>query len=205
MKDTYQITSLYFDTDQFDVFHRKGSYGRSKYRIRRYGQGNLVFLERKLKTKGLVSKRRSSVEISELAQLTKNEPERTWIGHWYQKRLEARKLKPICQITYHRTARVQMTSLGPIRLTLDDNIQAIPIDRIGFQDRSSRDSFLKEQVILELKYRREMPELFKTLISEFAIEQQRISKYRLGVKSLGVVPQKAGDTDINKEEVCLSF
>ena len=35
--DAYQVTTLYFDTEQFDVFFRKGSFGRSKYRIRRYG------------------------------------------------------------------------------------------------------------------------------------------------------------------------
>src|ERR1044071_4237055 len=57
--DGYRITSLYFDTRQFDVFHRRGSYGRSKYRIRRYGSSAVGFLERKLKTRGLVSKRRT--------------------------------------------------------------------------------------------------------------------------------------------------
>src|SRR6266705_2729617 len=48
--DTYQTTSLYFDTREFDVFHRRGSFGRSKYRIRRYGSADFIFLERKLKT-----------------------------------------------------------------------------------------------------------------------------------------------------------
>src|SRR5688572_28698767 len=59
--DSYPITSLYFDTEKFDVFHRRGSYGRSKLRVRRYGQGAVVFLERKLKTRGLLTKRRSMV------------------------------------------------------------------------------------------------------------------------------------------------
>src|SRR5437899_9692609 len=58
MNDGYQITSLYFDTEQFDVFARKGSFGRTKYRVRRYGPSDIVFLERKLKTGGLVTKRR---------------------------------------------------------------------------------------------------------------------------------------------------
>src|SRR5436190_16885391 len=52
LSDSYQITSLYFDTDQFDVFARNGSFGRTKYRIRRYGPSETVFLERKLKTRG---------------------------------------------------------------------------------------------------------------------------------------------------------
>ena len=37
-KDEYLTTSVYFDTEQLDVFHRRGSFGRSKYRIRRYGR-----------------------------------------------------------------------------------------------------------------------------------------------------------------------
>src|SRR5688572_3895430 len=74
--DAYTITSLYFDTDQFDVFHGQGSYGRSKYRVRRYGEGEVTFLERKLKTRGLLTKRRSIVRLDELAQLTNAGPER---------------------------------------------------------------------------------------------------------------------------------
>jgi len=44
--DDYTTTSLYFETPQFDVYHRRGSYGRSKFRIRRYGTAEIVFLER---------------------------------------------------------------------------------------------------------------------------------------------------------------
>ena len=47
--DVYRITSLYYDTDGFDVFHRRGSFGRSKYRVRRYDASQRVFLERKLR------------------------------------------------------------------------------------------------------------------------------------------------------------
>jgi len=32
--DAYPVRSLYLDTERFDVFHRKGSFGRSKYRVR---------------------------------------------------------------------------------------------------------------------------------------------------------------------------
>src|SRR5882672_10911494 len=53
--DGYRTTSLYFDTKGFDIFHRRGSLGRGKYRIRRYGQGESVFLERKIRTRDLVS------------------------------------------------------------------------------------------------------------------------------------------------------
>ena len=63
--DVYRITSLYFDTDGFDVFHRNGSFGRGKYRVRRYDTSKSAFLERKLKTHNLVCKRRTKVKIRE--------------------------------------------------------------------------------------------------------------------------------------------
>lgn len=53
--DTYHTTSLYFDTAAGDVFHRRRSFGRSKYRVRRYGSANFVFLERKLRGPGFSS------------------------------------------------------------------------------------------------------------------------------------------------------
>jgi len=34
--DLYRITSLYYDTYGFEVFHQRGSFGRCKYRVRRY-------------------------------------------------------------------------------------------------------------------------------------------------------------------------
>ena len=47
--DRYRITSLYFDTVDLAVHRGLGSYGRSKYRLRRYGAEPRVFLERKSK------------------------------------------------------------------------------------------------------------------------------------------------------------
>src|SRR6266568_1574161 len=104
--DVYQITSLYFDTKQFDLFHRRGSFGRSKYRIRRYGASEVAYLERKLKTRGLLSKRRSVVKLDDLNRLGESAPDRGWAGYWYHRRLRARRLNPVCQISYRRTARV---------------------------------------------------------------------------------------------------
>jgi len=103
----YKITSLYFDTANFDVFHRRGSFGRSKYRIRRYGESETVFLERKLKNRGLVSKWRTPVALDELERLGETAAEQPWNGDWYQRRIQARRLNPVCQISYQRTAHVE--------------------------------------------------------------------------------------------------
>ena len=205
--DTYRITSLYFDTARLDVFRRQGSYGRSKYRIRRYDFAKTVFLERKLKTRGLVSKRRSLVPLGDLGYLTEPDAAGGWPGTWYHKRLLVRQLKPICQISYHRTARVLMTPRGPIRLTLDENLRTVATNDLVYDDSEQGTRLIPNQVILELKYRSEMPVLFKLLTEEFALHPQPVSKYRLAVTSLGLAGEDAADTPVNgrwNTIVCLS-
>lgn len=204
--DGYQITSLYFDTGQFDVFQRKGSFGRSKYRIRRYGQSEVVFLERKLKTRGLLTKRRSIVKLEELKRLAGETPAWDWPGFWFHRRFLARSLGPVCQIAYHRTARVAMTRHGPIRLTLDENPRAVPTGELSFCEDEGR-LLLPDQVILELKFRYELPVLFKSLAEEFALNSQPVSKYRLAVAALGLGAAPISDNSaasMTDESLCLT-
>jgi hypothetical protein len=184
--DGYQITSVYFDTEEYDVYYRNGSFGRSKYRIRRYGPSRTVFLERKLKTRGLVSKRRALVSVEELSRLRGSEAEPDWPGFWYHQRLLARRLRPICQIGYQRTARVALTSHGPVRLTIDRSIQVVPLSEVGFNDASEGVMLSENKVIVEFKFRVGMPTLFKEVVERFALTPKRISKYRLAVVALGL-------------------
>ena len=80
--DEYTITSLYFDTPDLAVYNRRGSYRRAKYRIRRYGQSDVVFLERKLRTKDLLTKRRTNVRLEDLPLLLSDDDaaDGTWAG-----------------------------------------------------------------------------------------------------------------------------
>jgi hypothetical protein len=206
--DAYHITSLYFDTSQFDAFHRRGSFGRSKYRIRRYGMSEAAFLERKLKTRGLLSKRRSVVKLDELNRLGGIKPERGWAGFWYHQRLLARRLLPVCRISYRRTARVAMTGYGPIRLTLDDDIRALGANRLVFDGDAEGRQLSETQIIIELKYRCEMPVLFKLLVEEFALNPQPISKYRLAAVALGLVTEPGSNATANppsETPLCMTF
>ena len=190
---TYRIASLYFDTDRFDVFHRKGSYGRSKYRIRRYGPSEVAYLERKLKTRGNVSKRRSAVGLDELKFLDRPEKARKWPGYWYHQRLLVRQLKPVCEIAYRRTALVSTNAYGAIRLTLDNNIRAHSANGMVFNGVSNGLLLSEDRTILELKFRREVPVLFKQLVEEFRLNPQPFSKYRAATSTLGL----AGTSNLN--------
>jgi hypothetical protein len=182
--DTYETNSIYFDTHDFDVFHRRGSFGRSKYRARRYGVAEEMFLERKLKTNDLVSKRRSIVPCSELAKLETAETRKGWAGHWFHRRILARRLAPVCQVAYTRTALVHSNGHGPIRMTLDAGVRAIPSKILAFRDLAGEPLLTGSNGILELKFYRSRPPVFDELIETFALVAQPISKYRIAVGAL---------------------
>lgn len=182
--DEYLTTSLYFDTPGFDVLRRNGSYGRAKYRVRRYSDGDFVFLERKLRRPRLVAKRRTKVDIGQLALLENADEHPEWPGNWFLRRLAARGLRPTCQVSYHRTARGVIEDGGPARLTLDDSICAHAIDCVGFGPDLGR-PIAERRLILELKFRGYLPATFKRLIEEFALSPSPASKYRFGMAAIG--------------------
>lgn len=187
--DGYQTTTLYFDTEEFDHFFRRRSFARAKFRIRRYNNGSTVFLERKMKVDGRVSKRRSNCALAELDRLLAPSPD--WPGSWFANRLENRKLQPVCEISYDRTARVRMSDCGPLRLTLDTNLRATEIKKIRFTDAVNIE-IAPGAAILEMKYRVHVPPLFKQLIEEFGLASRSHSKYRSAIRGLGLVSEEKG-------------
>jgi len=200
--DTYHITSLYLDSDRFEVFHRLGSFAHSKYRLRRYDGGDSAFLERKLKLHGLIAKHRTVVPLAEISLLNGATPDPLWAGRWFHRRVVARQLKPVCQIDYRRMARVQMTPSGPIRLTLDDAIRARISTDCRFHDPTEAGLPLGDRLVLELKYRRDVPPLFKELIERFSLNPHPFSKYRTAVAALGLVPTAAAPEQSEEPRLC---
>jgi hypothetical protein len=185
--DAYTTSTLYCETAEFDVFRRRGSYGRSKYRIRRYSMSDIVFLERKLRTKEMLSKRRSMVPIDELAFLGGSSLAcpRSWPGAWFGDRLATRRLFPICQVAYDRVARLTATPYGIARLTLDANLRACVAPSFEFQ-AGEPEPVMPDRIILELKFRMDMPAVFKALVEEFQLNPGPVSKYRSSVAALGL-------------------
>jgi len=185
--DTYQTRTLYFDTDEFDLFFHRGSQARAKFRIRAYNDGPTVFLERKLKRKNRVSKRRSTVTLSDLSRIT-GEPE-DWSSRWFSRRLLLRGLGPVCQVSYSRIACVGESSCGPLRVTIDQDLRTAPIYAMGFTDDAGID-VIPGDAILELKYASELPPVFEEVIETFTLHPHSISKYRLAVRKLGLADDK---------------
>lgn len=190
--DDYTTTSLYFETPAFDVYHRRGSYGRSKFRIRRYNAADVVFLERKFRTSRLLAKRRTTVPIDEMDHLAGSTPDPAWPGYCFHRRVLLRGLSPLIQMSYDRTARVGIASGGPMRMTIDTNLRVLPMpDRafipgVGFP-------LIEGRCIVELKYRVTMPALFKQLVERFRLAPSPVSKYRIGLGALDYAPLTAAD------------
>ncbi len=182
--DEYRVSTLYLDTEARDVFHRRGSYGRSKYRVRRYGDEPRVFLERKLRTSSRLAKRPTDIPLDELLALKMADSADDHIS-WFRRRVSVRRLAPVCRVSYLRTARHAETEDGRMRLTLDYAMTASTADAFTLE-LSSPMALLTGQMILELKYRGAMPAVFRELAATFALRQGRSSKYRVAADALGI-------------------
>jgi len=197
--DWYHTASLYFDTADGKVFHRSGSFGRSKYRVRRYGEAEFVFLERKLRKPGVLVKRRTTVSLESIDRLSEPVSDPDWLGEWFHRRLLLRQIRPVCELSYARVARFARTAEGPARLTLDEDVRVVPADQPRFSGQVGT-LVVPGQMILELKYRYRAPAIFKRLVEEFSLAPQRASKYRLGITALGEVAF-AGMTSLDATHV----
>lgn len=189
--DEYRVSSVYFDTDARDVFLRRGSYARSKYRIRRYEQDATVFLERKLRTGSRLAKRRTGIDVGMLPLIAGTSLNGDATA-WFRRRLALRGLRPVCQVTYSRLARMGDTPEGPARLTLDEALHACASGAYAFEPHPDV-RLLDGQAIVELKYRGRVPSVFKEAVETFSLNPERWSKYRAAVMALGLSAVPAGD------------
>jgi hypothetical protein len=181
--DEYATSTLYLDTRAFDVYNRRRSYGRSKYRIRRYGLSDAVFLERKFRTERLLAKRRTLVPLSEIHRLAGRDPDPAWTGRWFHRRILLRELHPLVQLSYERVARVGTSTSGPVRLTIDRRLSALPLPDFAFIPGAGA-PFLTDACIVEVKYQVTLPGLFKELAEAFCLDVQKISKFRAALRAL---------------------
>ncbi len=170
---TYRTTTLYLDTPFFDIYHKSPGHRRSKYRLRRYGSGDLVYLERKRRRGDRVAKRRECLPLAELPGL----PGPDAVGTWFGERVRERLFRPVCWIGYDRTAFLATTPAGPVRLTLDRAVVGTPADAWAVPALVEGRELLAGEVLLELKYRWALPGLFRELLADLPARPARGSKY----------------------------
>lgn len=203
-RDSYPISTLYLDTVDRDLFHRSGQVGLAKHRVRRYGDGATIWLETKRKRKDLVKKRRVAIGLTDWRRLLEEievasptDVERTsppdrlaglasdtsaldWQGTWFESRVTSRQLLPAAMIQYRRFARIGGEHAGePFRLTIDRELSGQLCDQWRLPNGSSGTEPLPmADELLELKFTRTMPVLFKELLAKFPLVATGFSKYR---------------------------
>ncbi len=183
--NSYQTTTVYLDTEQFDIMHQAPGFRGRKLRVRRYGSEETISVERKVRHKDRVRKRRTRVPVTDLGRLGNDEIAPDWPGEWFHTRVLRKKFRPVCCITYDRTAFIKPTDEGTLRLTLDRNIRGAAISHWVPSPVVDGAQILAGQVICELKFRDAMPSLFKQLIAEMQLTPGSVSKYRGMMKALG--------------------
>ena len=187
-RDQFETSSLYFETGAFDVFHRRGSYGKSKYRVRRYGASPIMFLERKFRTDRVLIKRRTTAALDDFRRIESTETDPSWYGYWFHRRLLARRLEPLVQVSYVRTARLGTSPHGKVRMTIDFDLRVLPLPDRAFLPGTGL-PLMQEHNVIEVKYCVQLPPIFQEVISEFGLETQAVSKYRAGLALLGLSPE----------------
>jgi hypothetical protein len=180
----YHTTSLYCDTPCLDIFYGSPGHRRSKYRVRRYGDGCAVHLERKTKKGGCVRKRRESIPLEALPAMAA--PEDTQGGSWFHHKVRFHDLRPVCRIAYNRTAFIGTAPEGALRLTLDRDPIGVPAQDWELPPLYDGHNFLSDSVILELKFHASLPLLFRRLLAELPSNTAKASKYRLCLEALGI-------------------
>jgi hypothetical protein len=187
LQDAYQVSSLYFDTPDWEVYYQSGFHRRRKFRLRRYGHVATIWAERKRKVAGEVSKRRSHFADSELVRLNGEVPSADWPGRWFAERIRRRGLEPTCLVGYRRIARVALTGAGPIRFTVDREMQCRAAEKLAVDPLVGGCKFLAGRSIVEMKFQANLPALFKQLMIDYCLTPQPISKFRFAVESLGLI------------------
>ena len=196
--DAYATTSLYFDTPAFDVYRRNSSHARGKFRIRRYGLLDFIFLERKMRTERLLAKRRTTVPLDSLQRIGDPEADPKWPGYWFHRRILVRGLRPLVQISYDRTARLSIVNNEPIRFTIDSNLRVLPMFDRAFIPGAGF-PVIEHLAIVEMKYRRELPAVLRQCVETFKLAPAGVSKYRLGFDALGYGAPGKGHAALNPD------
>lgn len=182
----YHIRSLYFDTYDNAALVDKlsGVKDRDKYRIRIYNfSDKFIRMECKTKVGSLISKR--SVPIPKLLaeQLIAGDPtglERTRSGLLQDifREMTLHLLKPVVLVDYVREAYLH--PLEEVRITFDKNLRTGLYSHDLFNPRvPTLSPFDHDEMILEVKFNREMPPFIRDLLCTYVHSAQNsaISKY----------------------------
>ena len=184
---SYTVRSLYFDTPD-DALLRQNKEGvsrREKWRLRTYGEGGTLRLEKKAKHAG--SSEKSSCPLSpEEAQELVNDGRAplAWescdhpVKREFHGRQEAYLLRAASVVCYRREAFTYAP--GNVRLTIDSHIASSPNPRALLDPGIPLIPIDPGRVLLEVKFDAFLPDIVRAAIETPGAVRSAYSKYALG-------------------------
>lgn len=178
--------TLYYDTDDYNLYmrHHNGGMNRYKIRHRTYLESNVGFLEVKFKNnkgrtlKERIKKKQTPIDWDNDSEvfLKKSTPFAPEI------------LKPVIWINYSRLTLVNKT--GPERLTIDLDLEFV---------KGDSEKKLPSLVIAEVKQEKRKASPFLKVMKQFHIREGSISKYCMGIAL--ITPDKTVKKNNFKEKL----
>jgi hypothetical protein len=179
----YRIHTLYLDTQRLDIYNRAGDSDGTKYRIRRYGSEDLVWLECKRRRCSSVSKRRVPWPLDRLQEFLDGRGRPEGWAETFQDTIRLRNYLPRLLVTYPRRAWKEGAHA---RLTLDWKIAArIPRGRELFGMEGTAVP-VSQDLVVELKFDDVCPSGFQELLRRLGRDPASFSKYGRGVEAVGL-------------------
>lgn len=192
----YSITSLYYDTDDFQAYWDKveGHKFRRKVRVRVYGEGpvtpeTMCFVEIKQRINKALQKKRvyithssaealcsASADIPEEAEMDETDLETVSEIRYLQSTLQ---LRPACVVSYDRMAFDGSEYEDGLRITFDTNLKgrthALSLEAMGHAENQF---FIPpEWCIMEIKVNYRVPYWLTEMIGKYRFTLRRVSKY----------------------------
>lgn len=196
----YAITNMTCDAPGLPVFYRDEKVKNRKYRVRRYGTGDVVYLERKRSRKGRVTKRRVEAAVGQLESVAAGRSDEA-AHSWFLQEVREMDLAPVCRMRYLRRALFGTAPDGAVRVTFDRSIRGSLAAGWSMDARGEERTLLDGLVICEFKFHNAMPAALKAIAAAMRLEPTGVSKYRtcvrafareLGVDAAPLPPVRAG-------------
>ena len=185
-KDSYQITSIYFDDVGNSCFHDSidGVRERCKYRIRVYDNSfQVIKLEIKYKKDNRIYKESQKITYEQMKKFLEGHPvEENEYGSKVITKMnlaiKTRKLEPVIIVEYDRTAFIY--DPGNVRITLDQNLRYSTNIKAFISNKKENYRIVPEDNrVIEVKYDEFLPAYIADIIESGKMEQTTFSKYCL--------------------------
>lgn len=177
----YVVKSHYFDTPYFQDYHEKlnGIYSRQKYRIRTYGSSGYYRLEKKIKEGNRNKKFSGRISADDAASLLKGNMQIKTGADITDSIISEMYMKCCRSSAYIEYERLAYAFNEPeLRITFDSNIRTLFGRYLPSEQMPPPiPVFYEGEVIMEVKYKDDLPKWLQKAIYRVVPSEFSVSKY----------------------------